>query len=108
MKYSIPHAQVVFTHFKNKWSFGNYSYLVHLIYANQNPINSALFIIIVFVWLSLLRDDMSMMYINHHFTLWYRLVKVLAVHNKEKNEQICYLGLLKLFILLFNFSLKAN
>lgn len=41
------------------------------------------------------------------FYLWYKLVKILVVNNKEKNEQISYLGLLKL-VLLLNFSWKVS
>lgn len=64
-------------------------------------IHSAFFVIILFVWLSLPTDSVSMTQINwqlqnHHFTLWYRLVKNLVIYNKEKNEQISYQGLLKL------------
>ena len=57
---------------------------------------------IIFVWPSFPGNIVCMIQINcitseSPFYLWYKLIKILAVDNKEKNEQISYLGLLKLF-----------
>lgn len=69
---------------------------------------SALFTINIVVWPSLQRIIWIMPTLlawskwigelqNHHFALWYKLVRILTVYNREDSEQSNYLGFGELF-----------
>lgn len=97
------HASCVYT-LRTKWSFGNY--LVHLIYAGDNGLFQHFLLLILLSgplypetllawskWIGELQ--------NHHFALWYKLVRILTVYNREDSEQSNYLGFGELFFFSF-------